>query len=45
MKIVIMLDEETGEMWYYILEKGQPEPIIIEPIKRGENDEDSESVH
>ena len=44
MRVIVLIDPETLELYYYILDDGQPEPFIIQPKKCGENDEDSEPV-
>ena len=47
MRIIIFVDEETGEMWYYILREGEEMPVIIEKHAIGgrEDENDEESVH
>ena len=45
MKILIIYDKETNEIWYYIPEHGE-HPVIVQPRieKENEEDEDDERI-
>jgi len=47
MRIIIFVDEETGEMWYYIAQDGDPIPAIVESkaIRSEDSDEDEDVTH
>ena len=43
MKVIIIFDEETGEIFYYVPDKECPDAILIEP--RRENPDEEEPTH
>ena len=47
MKIVIIEDVETGEIWYYIVHDGDAMPSIVESktIRSENSDEDEDVTH
>ena len=45
MRIIVILDEKTGETWYYILESDKPESVIIDSENIKEKEDDVDSIH
>ena len=43
MKYLIFIDEESGEIFYYVPDKDSPDAVLIEP--RRESEEDEELTH
>jgi len=47
-KIIIVLDEKTGEIFFYTLEDESKDAVFIQPRikkKKGETEEDEEVTH
>jgi len=40
MKIIIIVDEETGEIFYYVPDVECPNAVLIEPRRESEDDEE-----